>query len=172
MISECIYKHVYMYIQISSLDIGDKIHCYGSMIIFVCKNFTQDRTKYIPTFNMRFSLILPISWLQKILPSLLFRLFFWYLYSQDTTHLKISSQQWLRTRVNYTNSKRGSKLTNKGVILAILTLHYGSKLTNKGSFFTLSFSRMTPLLVNFDPPFEVVYSWLLIFKCVTQVMCF
>ena len=47
------------------------------------------------------------------------------------THLKISSQL-------YTNSKKGggSILTNKGVTLAILTLHYGSKLTNKGSFFT------------------------------------
>ena len=58
----------------------------------------------------------------------------------------------------YTNSKRGSKLTNKGVILAILTLHYGSKLTNEGSFFTLSLSRMTPLLVNFDPLLKLVYS--------------
>ena len=66
----------------------------------------------------------------------------------------------------YTNSKRGSKLTNKVVILAILTLHYGSKLTDEGSFFTISLSRITSLLVNFDPLLKLVYSWLLIFKCV------
>ena len=66
----------------------------------------------------------------------------------------------------YSNSKRESKLTNKVVISAILTLHYGSKLTNEESIFTLSLSRMTPLLVNFDPLLKLVYSWLLIFKCV------
>ena len=53
--------------------------------------------------------------------------------------------------------QKSVKLTNKGVILAILTLHYGSKLTNEGSFFTLSLSRMTLLLVNFDPLLKLVY---------------
>ena len=44
----------------------------------------------------------------------------------------------------YTNSKRGSKLANKGVILAILTLHYGSKLTiMKGNVY--------PFFVKNDP---------------------
>ena len=72
----------------------------------------------------------------------------------------------------YTNSKRGQKWLIKGSFWQYWPSSKGQNWLIKGHFTLFFLSRMTPLLVNFDPLLELVYSWLLIFKCVTFVIKF
>ena len=84
----------------------------------------------------------------------------------NLTHLKISSQKWLRTRVNYTPTpKEGQNWLIKGSFWQYWPFTMGQNWLMKGHFLPFLCQEWPPLLVNFDPLLKLVYSWLLIFKC-------